>query len=502
MVKRNLIANYLGSGWSALMGLVFLPVYIRYLGIEAYSLIGVFASLQVWFWLLDMGLSHTLNREMARFTSGVHTPQSIRNLLKTMEIVYLGVAVLLALLVTGFSSWIAADWLKVQTLSTETVTQALSITGVIISFRWMGTLYRSAIIGLQHLVWLNSTDASFSTIRGVGSIAVLAYVSPTIQAFFIFQGTVFAIETAVLAWQIRRCLPAPPQSPRFSMDALKGIWRFAAGMTTLTLLNTLLTQVDKLLLSTLLPLEQFGYFTLATTVAGAISLLIGPIVNVATPRFTKLVAAKDEKTLAEQYHKFAQLLTIVIAPASLVLYFFSREIIFLWTRDIATTQAVAPIVSVWVIGTALHGVMHIPYRAQLAYGWTTLSVIVNSIAVVIIVPAFLILIPRYGVMAAAWIWVAVNAGFMLFAISAMHARILKQEKWKWYRADIFGPLLAGLSFAVGMVALAATHTGMSRLTEAAFLAVGAIFVLIATAAVTQLGRQAMTQAKNILTKLI
>ena len=149
-VKRNLIANYLGSGWSSLMGLVFLPVYIRYLGIEAYGLIGLFASLQVWFGLLDMGLSHTLNREMARFTAGIHTPQSIRNLLKTMEIVYLGVAVLLALLVTGFSSWIANDWLNVQTLSTETVTQALAITGFIISFRWMGTLYRSEI-GRAHV---------------------------------------------------------------------------------------------------------------------------------------------------------------------------------------------------------------------------------------------------------------------------------------------------------------------------------------------------------------
>lgn len=502
MVKRNLIANYLGSGWSALMGLVFLPVYIHYLGIEAYGLIGVFASLQVWFLLLDMGLSHTLNREMARFTAGVHTPQSIHNLLKTMEIIYLGVAILLALLVTGFSGWIATDWLKVQTLSTETVTQALTITGFIIAFRWMETLYRSAIIGLQYQVWLNCATAFFATIRGIGSIAVLAYISPTIQTFFIFQGAVVAIETAVLARQTRQFLPVPPQSPRFSVDALKDIWRFAAGMTTLTLLFTLLTQVDKLLLSTLLPLEQFGYFTLATTLAGAISVLVGPIVNVATPRFTELVAAKDEKTLAEQYHKFAQLLTIVIAPASLILCFFSREIIFLWTRDVATTAAVAPIVSVWVIGTLLNGMMHVPFIAQFAYGWTRLSVIVNSIAVVIIVPAFLILVPRYGVMAAAWIWVAINTGYMLFAISAMHARILKQEKWRWYRADIFGPLLVGLSFAAGMATLAAAHTGMSGLTEAAFLAFGAFLVMIATAAVTQVGRQAMMQAKNILTKFI
>lgn len=42
MLKRNLIANYLGQGWTALMGLAFIPLYIRYLGIEAYGLIGLF----------------------------------------------------------------------------------------------------------------------------------------------------------------------------------------------------------------------------------------------------------------------------------------------------------------------------------------------------------------------------------------------------------------------------------------------------------------------------
>ena len=39
------------------MGLVFVPVYIKYLGIESYGLIGFFASLQAWFALLDMGMT-------------------------------------------------------------------------------------------------------------------------------------------------------------------------------------------------------------------------------------------------------------------------------------------------------------------------------------------------------------------------------------------------------------------------------------------------------------
>ena len=85
MLKRNLIANFLGQGWTALMGLAFIPLYIKYLGMEAYGLIGLFALLQAWLSLLDMGMTPTLSREMARFTGGSHSAQSIRDLLRSIE---------------------------------------------------------------------------------------------------------------------------------------------------------------------------------------------------------------------------------------------------------------------------------------------------------------------------------------------------------------------------------------------------------------------------------
>ena len=66
-IRRNVIANYLGQGWAAVMGLAFVPIYVSYLGMEAYGLVGLFALLQGWLALLDMGMTPTLGREMARF---------------------------------------------------------------------------------------------------------------------------------------------------------------------------------------------------------------------------------------------------------------------------------------------------------------------------------------------------------------------------------------------------------------------------------------------------
>lgn len=56
VLKKNVIANHIGQGWTAMMGLVFIPLYIKYLGIEAHGLIGIFAMLQAWLVLLAIDI--------------------------------------------------------------------------------------------------------------------------------------------------------------------------------------------------------------------------------------------------------------------------------------------------------------------------------------------------------------------------------------------------------------------------------------------------------------
>jgi len=44
-IKKNIIAIFSGSAWSALMGLAFVAFYIKLMGMESHGIGGVFASL-------------------------------------------------------------------------------------------------------------------------------------------------------------------------------------------------------------------------------------------------------------------------------------------------------------------------------------------------------------------------------------------------------------------------------------------------------------------------
>jgi O-antigen/teichoic acid export membrane protein len=449
-LKNNLIANYLGQGWTALIGLAFVPLYIKYLGIEAYGLIGIFALLQAWLTLLDMGMTPTLNREMARFTAGAHSPQSIRDLLRSLEIVCFGVAALIGVLIWAASGWLAADWLRADKLPLDVVAQAVAIMGGVAALRFVEGIYRGAILGLQRQVFFNVVNASLSTVRAAGAIAVLAWISPTIEAFFIWQGVVSIVSIAILAFAAHGILPTTPQPARFSRNALMGIRNFAGGMLATTFLALLLTQVDKILLSRLLSLEAFGYYALAAAIAGALSVMIGPIAQAVYPHMAKLAAQDNEAELVSVYHHAAQLLTILTVPLVLLVSVFAEGAVFVWSGDASLAEQTAPILSILIFGSMLNGLMVIPYMLQLAYGWTSFAVKVNIVAVLLLIPAILWAVPRFGSVGAAWIWVILNIGYILISIHFMHQRLIPGEKWRWYLHDVFIPT----SGALGVVSLA------------------------------------------------
>jgi len=441
-LKSNVTANYLGQGWTAFMSLALIPIYIKFLGIEAYGLIGLFALVQIFLAILDMGMTPMLSREMARFIGGEHSPQSIRNLLRSMEFIAFLIAILIGLTVGVMSSWIATDWLKLQDLSVDTVAKAFIIMGWLAAMRMVEGIYRSCIIGLQRQVIFNIVSAFLATVRGLGAVATLAWVSSTIEAFFFWQAIVSIVTIIAYGYLTYYFIPKAAKSGSFSLDALKDVWKFSSGMIMITLLAILITQLDKILLSRLLSLSDYGYYSLAAVTAGGLYLLVGPITQAWFPRISQLHAQKKETELVNTYHLGAQLVTAIVGSAAVMLIVFSETILTIWTKDIVLAQRISNLVSLLAFGNFLNALNYLPYQTQLAYGWTRFMVKVNCFAVIFIVPAILLVVPIYGELGAAGVWIALNIGYVFVSIYFMHRKILIGEKLNWYLYDIALPLVS------------------------------------------------------------
>lgn len=453
MVRRNIIANYLGTAWSALMGFLFVPVYIKYLGTEAYGVVGISVVLQSYLAFLDLGLTPMMGREMARYTAGAHDAAAIRSLLRVIELVMWSTSAFAVLSLWLAADWIASEWLRSESLPAADIAHALRILAAVVGMRFVEGMYRGCLVGLQFQVTANVISSTAATLRGAGAVAALAWWSPTLTAFFWWQGAVSLASLAALAFSAHRLLPPARASIRAGFDVLRGTWKFAGGMLLSALLVLLLTQTDKVLLTRLLSLADYGKYTLSLAIAGGVSMAAGPIGQAMYPRLTELYARGGGRPLAKEFHRGAQLVSVVAGSACATLVAFADQAITLWTGDAALAQEVAPVVRVLALGTLLNAMMATPYYCQLASGWTSLSNIANVASTAVVIPALLWLVPAIGTIGAAAVWLGLNIGYLAIVAPISFRRVMTGEMWHWYGRDLVIPLAAAAAAAAACRAL-------------------------------------------------
>jgi O-antigen/teichoic acid export membrane protein len=449
-VSRNIAANFAGSAWLAVATVLAVPVYVHFLGVEAYGVVGFFAVLLALTSLLELGSGAALTRELARLSAHGGAAQEARDLSRSIEVLFWAMAVVAGLVVAASAAWLAGSWLRPGALDTGDVTRSIQLMGVALAIQWPYSMYAGGLTGLQRQVLLNTVSVTGVTVRTMGSIVVLWQVAPTLEAFFVWQIIASAVQTMLGAGAFWRSLPAAPRAGRFSLARLLAVRRFAAGVAGISALAVLLIQMDKVVVSRLLSLEMLGYYMLAGAAASVLYRLASPVFGAVYPRLTQLVALGDEAGAARLYHGSTQLLAILVLPTAMIVAAFPREIILVWTQNAVIADAAAPILRLLVCGTALHALMTLPYALQLAHGWTRLGVYTNAISALLLLPLLVLFVDRFGALGAASVWLLLNLGFFFVNVRVMHGRLLRGHLWRWYGHDIGRPLAC----ALGIVLLA------------------------------------------------
>jgi len=440
VIKKNIFANFIGKAWSGLIQLAFMPLYIKFLGMEAFGLIGFFIILQGLLNFLDLGLSTTLNRELASRPANGNSHEA-KDLVRTMEWIYWCVAIAIAVGIIILAPWVSRSWLNVKGLSTQSVQHAIVLMGLVMAIQWPSSLYSGGLMGLQKQVLLNIIRVSMATIQAGGAVLVLWLISQSVEAYFIWQIVIVGIQTVLMGYFLRLALPKSAKAATFNRNLLHQCWRFAAGMTGISAVSIILTQTDKLVLSKLLPLDRLGYYMLAFTLGNALIFFVTPVSAALFPKLSELVATGKTEELSRLYHKGCQIISLFVFPAGTLIVFFPQEILMLWTRNPGIVENTHLLLSLVAAGFILNAAVGMPYMLQLAYGWTSIAFYQNIVSIIILVPLLFLLIPYLGVVGAAMAWVLLNVGYVIFLIPVMHRRFLRDDMWRWYIVDFGLPML-------------------------------------------------------------
>ncbi|HKB43972.1 MAG TPA: oligosaccharide flippase family protein, partial [Chitinophagaceae bacterium] len=208
------------------------------------------------------------------------------------------------------------------------------------------------------------------------------------------------------------------------------------------------TQSDKIILSNVLKLTDFGYYALAATVSSSLAILLFPVTSAVFPRMTELINKEDQVSFLKLFHGSSQLISLLIIPLGLSLFIFSNDIIIAWTRNTEIAGKAGPILKYLILGSTINSLMIIPYQYTLAVGWLRFGINISLVAILFFLPIIFFAAYRYGAIGGAFMWMILNMAYFIFAMLYLFSKHLRKENKQWYLVDIGRPLLVCLIFAI------------------------------------------------------
>lgn len=436
---RNVLLNLVGGAWSGLLVVISTPWYVAKLGLAGYGIVGLWLMLQVMMGLLDMGIGASLTKGLASAPPGSAGSEVRRDLLRTLEVLYWGIASALTLALAVSSGWIALRWLNPSALPADTLATAMLMMAVSLGLQFPCALYMNGLAGLQAHASMNAMQIVGNTLRYGAGAAVLLWHAD-IAWFFGVQVGVAAVQTIATRALIWHLLSVPgTAAPSFRRAVLAQIRGFSLGMALTALCAVLLASADRIVLSRMVSTEALGQYAVAFAGSGLLQLGIQPFYRTFFPRFAELVSLSDHDGLKREYFQSCRMMAMLLVPLGLVGATFSSELLHAWLGR--HDETIVTTFRLLLVGITCSGLCWLPAAFQQAHGWTRLHTQMMAGAVLIGLPLIVLTVPRFGIAGATAVWLLHGLSEITLGLWLMHRRLLRGELLRWYRSVLMPPLL-------------------------------------------------------------
>lgn len=473
LTTLQLVAGAASSATSVLAAAAAMPLYLRFLGVEAFGVLGFVTTLQAAVLALDAGLGVSITRRMAQ-ARNAQARHEVAALVRGLSRAAWLLALAIALGLAAASPLITRHWLNLDSLPATEATWSLVMAAVAIALRWPIALYQGVLIGGQRIAAMAVLNIGITVLTTTAAVAAAAWSAGLqwVMGCLLVGALLHVLGCRHIAL---RAVGAAEPGPR---GMLLGFMRQASEAGWLGVIGLLLMQQDKLILSWILPVGEFGYYVLASLIATSLYALITPVFNIVYPRLAQ-AAGEDRGAFEASYRRTSLMFATFLFPLAAALGIFGESILQLWTGDPAAALAGGRVVLLLAFGTALHGAMFMPYALKMAFGESRLALRIGLALLLLSLPATWLGAWRWGGQGAAAGWLCLHGIYLVIGSMLTHARLLPTLRWRWLFRDVGPPLLASVVIVAlaGMVS-AGPHSGASGRVAAALLSVVACWALL------------------------
>jgi O-antigen/teichoic acid export membrane protein len=470
---KNVSWNLIGGAWTGLLVVLATPWYLSKLGLSGYGVVGLWLMLQVMMGLLDVGIGASLIKGLASAPQDSAGAAIRRDLLRTLEVVYWGIALALMLALVVSSDWTAQRWLNAGELPVDSLSMAMLLMAVSLGLQFPCALYMNGLAGLQAHGHMNAAQIAGNTLRYGAGAAVLLWRADIVW-FFGVQVAVAAVQTIAtrsLTWHL---LSSPgAAAPSFRCAVLEQVRGFSAGMGLTALCAVLLASADRIVLSRMVGTDALGQYAVAFVGSGLLQLGIQPFYRTFFPRYAELLSRSDHDGLRREYFASCQMMATLLVPLGLAGFAFAPELLFAWLGR--EDETIVTAFRLLVVAITCSGLGWLPAAYQQAHGWTRLHTQMMSGSILVGVPLIVLAVPTLGIAGATAVWLVHGLSEITLGLWLMHRRLLAGDLLRWYRTVLLPPLaIAGPLIALSGWLL---PPGLGRWTALAWVAATAVLAI-------------------------
>ncbi|MDP5460132.1 lipopolysaccharide biosynthesis protein [Alishewanella sp. SMS8] len=442
----NILANIFGRLWGTLSVFLFIPLYIKYLGFENYSIISFSLVLSSLIMIIGTGFTSALSRELARADINSEKKKTVFVTLETFFFIIVLFFVLLGLFLINIYS---GDIIKSDLYSSKEFKYLFCIIIVESGLQFFIKFYLGGFLGLEKHILANWFQVLWGVFRN-GLVVPVLIISPILESFFLWQLFVSFIFVFIFRAFLSKEISGSYFLLKLNIDVkvLKSIWRFVLGMFLISLVAAVNTQMDKLMISIKLPVEELGFYTMSVTLAMGILVIVSPISAAILPRLTSLYSERNVEEATVLYNSTNFYTSILIFTVMSLLVFNAERLLFIWTGSHEISYKAGMYLPIIAVSMAMLSQQVIPYAIAVANGYTKLNNLIGFLSIMITLPGYWYGISMYGVFGAAVVFCFVQC------VTCLFYKYLIEKKFS-YKSSILESYMYNLIFPLIITSLIA-----------------------------------------------
>jgi O-antigen/teichoic acid export membrane protein len=442
-LSKNIVYNLLGQGLTLALGFVAVKFIFKQLGQDALGIIYFTITLDALLAaLLALGINETTVREVAAFHE--EDPTYVKHLLQTASFFYWTLYVLAALALYASAPWLVTKWIHLDTLSPITATRILRVLGISLLLALPRSFYASILRGLQRMEFTNLIDVGTSALQQFGTIFVLS-LGGGLNQVILWMASCYLLAPVIYLKVCAHFFGGKAFIPWVWISTIHRNARFTFRLAGITVLSIIHMQSDKAIVSKLLPLGVFGYYSMAYNAVARGMLVPASISQAVFPSFSALYKAGDRAGLMRQYKNLQDLLCFAIVPMLAAVPFAARPLFTFVLNAQAARMLLYP-VTFLCIGFCMSATLTIPYVFSLAVGKPGIAARSNYYALFVVLPVTALLVYKFGIAGAGLSWVFYHVFAYAYMVPRVCTECLGIPVWKWFLNvfKVFG--LAALTY--------------------------------------------------------